>query len=44
MIGLLLDQGRSLRQITAHLNRERRFTGSGSLWLHSYVAPVMKAA
>ena len=39
----LRAQGRSLRQIAAHLNKERRFTRSGSPWIHCYVARVLKA-
>jgi DNA invertase Pin-like site-specific DNA recombinase len=40
----LREQGRSLRQIAAYLNKERRFTRSGSPWMHCYVARVLKAA
>lgn len=36
----LREQGRSLRQIVAYLNRERRFTRRGSPWMHCYVARV----
>jgi site-specific DNA recombinase len=44
MITRLREQGRSLRQIAAYLNKERRFTRSGSPWMHCYVARVLKAA
>lgn len=40
----LREQGQSLRQIAAYLNRERRFTRSGSPWQHCYVARVLKSA
>jgi DNA invertase Pin-like site-specific DNA recombinase len=38
----LREQGQSLRQIAAYLNKERRLTRSGSLWRHCYVARVLK--
>jgi DNA invertase Pin-like site-specific DNA recombinase len=40
----LREQGQSLRQIAAYLNKERRFTRSGSPWRHCYVARVLKTA
>lgn len=40
----LRDQGQSLRQIAAHLNKQRRFTRRGSPWQHCYVARILKAA
>ncbi len=40
----LREHGRSLRQIAAYLNKERRFTRSGSPWMHCYVARILKAA
>jgi DNA invertase Pin-like site-specific DNA recombinase len=40
----LREQGRSLRQIAAYLNKERRYTRSGSPWMHCYVARILKAA
>jgi DNA invertase Pin-like site-specific DNA recombinase len=38
------DQERSLRQIAAYLNKERRYTRSGSPWMHCYIARILKAA
>ncbi|MGD0578890.1 MAG: recombinase family protein [Bryobacteraceae bacterium] len=39
----LREQGRSLRQIAAYLNKERRYTRNGSPWMHCYVARILKA-
>lgn len=39
----LHEQGRSLRQIAAYLNTERRFTRRGSPWQHCYVARILRA-
>jgi DNA invertase Pin-like site-specific DNA recombinase len=38
----LRDGGGSLRQIAAYLNKERRYTRSGSPWRHCYIARILK--
>jgi len=43
-ISRLRNEGRSLRQIAAYLNKERRYTRNGSPWAHCYVARVLKTA
>jgi hypothetical protein len=40
----LREQGRSLRQIAACRNKERRYTRSGSPRMYCYMARILKAA
>jgi DNA invertase Pin-like site-specific DNA recombinase len=40
----LREQGRSLREIAVHLNKQRRFTRSGTPWRHEGVARVLRTA